>query len=103
MNNNKAQELIVHLQELETLVGEEMTNNPMNGGAPMGFPSEYRGLAKVVRVKDEAIKKWWGQSGQPLFIDIAKGETNLLTPEGELATMQQVSNWFDLEAITTHP
>lgn len=99
----KATELIQSLQALEEMFDEEMTNNPMGGGAPQGFPSEYRGMAKVVKVKDDAVKQWWGQSGQPLFIDVAKGETNLLTPEGELASMQDVTKWFDLEAITTHP
>lgn len=92
---NKATELMTSLEDLEDFQGEEMINNPLNGGAPQGFPSEYRGLAKVTKVKDDAVKKWWGQSGQPLFIDVEKGETNLLTPEGELASMQQVSNWFD--------
>jgi len=99
----KAQELVLSLEELEALVGEEMTNNPKGGGTPQGFNTEYRGMAKVTKVKDDAVKQWWGQSGQPLFIDVAKGETNLLTPAGELASMADVNNWFDLEAITTHP
>lgn len=100
---NKATELMQSLQNLEEMVGEEMINSPIGNGTPQGFNSEYRGMAKVVKVKDDAVKKWWGQSGQPLFIDVKKGETNLLTPEGELASMTDVQKWFDLEAVTTHP
>lgn len=73
---NKATELMTNLENLEAAQSEEMINNPIGGGAPQGFNSEYRGMAKVTKVKDDAVKKWWGQSGQPLFIDVAKGETN---------------------------
>jgi hypothetical protein len=98
----QAREMMEQLQDLSYLVGEEMTQHPMGNGQMQGFPSEYRGLAKVTRVKDGDVKSWFGMD-MPIFVDVAKGETNLMTPGGQRATMDDVNRWFDLEVIDNHP
>ena len=98
----QAREMMEQLADLEHLMGEEMTQAPISGGALQGFPSEYRGLAKVARVKDAAVKDWWG-TDMPIFVDVAKGETNLMTPGGQMASIQDVNKWFDLEEMDNHP
>lgn len=90
----QAREMMEQLRDLEYLIGEEMTQNPIGNGQIQGFPSEYRGLAKVVRVKDADVKNWWG-TDMPIYIDVAKGESNLMTPGGQMASLQDVNRWFD--------
>ena len=98
----QAREMVERLGQLETLLGEEMTQHPIGAGSGQGIPSEYRGMAKVVRIKDDEAKKWWGID-MPLYIDTMKGETNLLTPGGQMASIADVNRWFDLEVMDPHP
>lgn len=98
----QARDMMEQLSELEHLMGEEMTQNPVGGGTMQGFPSEYRGLAKVVRIKDSEVKNWFG-TDMPIFVDVAKGETNLFSPGGQQASIADVNKWFDLEVMDAHP
>ena len=97
-----ARQLIQKLQELDTLVSEEMTQHPIAGSPMQGFPSNYRGLAKVKSVKDAAAKDWLGIN-MPIFVDVASGETNVLTPGGQMATVADISKFFDLEVFEPTP
>lgn len=90
----QAREMMEQLADLEYLIGEEMTQNPIAGGQIQGFPSEYRGLAKVTRIKDASVKDWFG-TDMPIFIDVARGESNLMTPGGQRASMDDCNKWFD--------
>jgi hypothetical protein len=98
----KARNMMERLAELDQVVGEEMTQHPIGNGTMQGFPSEYRGLAKVVRIKDADVKNWYGKDF-PLYIDVARGESNLLTPGGAMASIQDINRWFDLEVTDSHP
>lgn len=89
---------LVHLG----VVGEEMTQHPMMTGTLMNIPNNYRGLAHVTKVHDEMAKGWLGID-MPFFIDMESGETNLLTPGGQMATVQDISRSFDLETWEPHP
>ncbi len=102
MIKTKASEMVEKLQELAPVLGEEMTQHPLMGGTMMNFPNNYRGLAKVTRVKDQQAKNWMGQD-MPIFVDMESGETNLLTPAGQMATVADISKWFDLETWEPHP
>ena len=102
MVNTKARTMLEKINSLGELVGEEMTNHPMMGGSLMNFPSNYRGLAKVTRVRDEQAKSWLGVD-MPIYVDMENGETNLLQPNGQMATVADISKWFDLETFEPHP
>ncbi len=98
----KAYEMIQNLYDLDDLLGEEMTQNSMGGGAAQDAPAEYRGKAKVVGIKDKKAKNWLGQD-QMLYVDTASGETDLMVPGGQMATLKDVQGWFDLEYTELHP
>ena len=104
MIRTKAREMMENIGDLVTVgaVDEEMTQHPLMGGTMMNFPGNYRGLAKVTKVRDEAAKNWLG-TDMPIYLDMESGETNLLTPAGQMATVADISKWFDLEQWTPHP
>jgi hypothetical protein len=98
----KAREIMMNLHELEELVGEEMTQNSMGNGKSQDTPKEYRGKAKVVGVKNAEAKKWLGTERE-IFVDTGKGETDLMVPGGQRASLADVQKWFDLEFVDEHP
>ena len=89
----QAREMMEKLADLDSLIGEEMTQHPLGNGSLQGFPSEYRGLAKINRIKDADVKNWWGID-MPIYVDVAKGETNLMTPGGQMASIGDVNKWL---------
>ncbi len=95
-NKTQAREMMEKMRDLGNLDPkfEEMTSHPNTGTQLMNFPSNYRGLAKVTRVKDDAAKTWMGID-MPIYVDMENGETNLLTPAGQMATIADVSKLFD--------
>ena len=102
--NTKAREMLEKMGSLKYLSPEfeEMTQHPMMAGMPMNFPSNYRGLAKVTRVRDEQAKSWLGMD-MPIYVDMESGETNLFAPNGQMASVADISKWFDLETFEPHP
>jgi hypothetical protein len=96
MIETQAKKMYEKIQDLvnKGVVGEEMTQHPMMGGTLMNFPNNYRGLAKVTRIRDEGAKNWMGVD-MPIYVDMESGETNLLTPAGQMATVGDISKWFD--------
>ncbi len=104
MIKTQAREMMEKMTELTKLspTFEEMTNHPLMGGSLMNFPSNYRGLAKVTKVRDDAAKNWMGVD-MPIYVDMESGETNILTPAGQMATVADISKVFDLETWEPHP
>ena len=104
MKKTQAREMLEKVNDLVNLgaVGEEMTQHPMMGGMPMNIPNNFRGLAKVVKLRDESAKNWLGVD-MPVFIDLQNGETNLLTPSGVAASVQDVMRVAHLEIWEPHP
>ena len=101
--NTKARTMLEKIHAVvEMGVAEEMINHPMMTGMPQNIPGNYRGLAKVTKVRDEQAKGWLGVD-MPFYLDMESGETNLLTPAGQMATVQDISRWFDLETWEPHP
>ena len=98
----KAREMIQSLHDLDALIGEEMTQNSMGGGASQDTPAEYRGKAKVTGIKDAKAKNWLGQD-QMIYVDTNSGETDLMVPGGQMASLSDVQKWFDLEYTDMHP
>jgi hypothetical protein len=92
----------VHTLAESGVVSEEMTSHPIMTGTLMNIPNNYRGLAKVTKVRDEQAKNWIG-TDMPFYVDMESGETNLLQPNGQMATVADISRWFDLEMWTPHP
>jgi hypothetical protein len=96
-----ATKLIRDIQKVQEMigmdsVGEDTTHNMP--GTPMGVPPDYKGLARVTHVSDEMAKKYWGV-GFEFFVDMSRGETDLMTPNGVTASIPQVSNWFKLTPV----
>jgi hypothetical protein len=98
----KAAELIKSLTELQEMVGEEMTQHSTETGIPQDFPSEFKGMVKVVNVKDQSAKKFLGQNWM-FYVDAAKGETDLMVPGEPNASLNTVKGWFDLEVVKDTP
>jgi hypothetical protein len=96
-----ATKLIRDIQKVQEMlgmdsVGEDTTHNMP--GTPMGVPPDYKGLARVTHVSDEMAKKYWGV-GFEFFVDMSRGETDLMIPNGVTASIPQVSNWFKLTPV----
>lgn len=104
MNKTQARSMLEKMADLvgQGAVAEEMTQHPMMAGTMMNIPNNYRGLAKVTKVRDEQAKGWLGVD-MPFYMDMDSGETNLLTPGGQMATVADISKWFDLETWEPHP
>ena len=100
--STKAREMLEKMSGVAALMGEEMTQHPIMMGMPQNIPGNYRGLAKVTKVRDEQAKGWLGVD-MPFYMDMESGETNLLTPAGQMATVQDISRWFDIETWEPHP
>ena len=102
MINTRAKEMMGKIGTLSELLDEDMTSHNIMGGVPMGFPSEYRGMAKVTKVLDGAAKDWVGMD-QVFFVDVASGETSLMDPKGDMLTLADLTKVFSLETFTPHP
>ena len=94
--NTKATEMLGKIQVLveKGAVSEEMTSHPIMTGTLMNIPNNYRGLAKVSKILDGPAKGWMGMDF-PIYVDMESGESNLLTPMGSMATVADISRWFD--------
>ena len=97
----KAREMMSKLYQLEQL-SEEMADHVIPAGMPQGFPSNYRGLAKVTKMMDGGSKNWLGID-MPFFIDIATGESNLLLPNGQMASVSDIAKVAHLEVFEPTP
>jgi hypothetical protein len=96
-----ATKLIRDIQKVQEMlgmddVGEDTTHNMP--GTPMGVPPDYKGLARVTHVSDDMAKKYWGV-GYEFYVDMQRGETDLMTPNGVAASIPQVSSWFKLTPV----
>ena len=102
MINTRAKEMMGKIGTLGEIIGEDMTTHNIMGGVPMGFPSNYRGLAKVKKILDGEAKDWVGMD-QVFYVDVDSGETSLMTPAGDMATIADLTKVFSLETFTPHP
>jgi hypothetical protein len=98
----KTKARLVYEKLLTSPLAEEMTQHDMPGAVPQGVSSEYRGLAKVVKYTDDNAKNWLG-IGMPFYVDMKTGETSLLAPNGDMASVQDVLGCCHIEAFTPHP
>jgi hypothetical protein len=90
-------ESLVDLDNRMKGIVEDTTHNHPDAH-DMDVPSEYRGQVQVTNVKDDEAKNYWG-TGLEFYVDVARGETDLMTPDGEAASISDVSRWFDLKTI----
>lgn len=104
ISKTQAREMLEKISGLVTtgVVGEEMTSHPMMTGSMMNIPNNYRGLARVTKIRDEAAKNWLGVD-TVLYVDSDSGETNLLTPGGQMATCADIAKLCNLEVFEPHP
>ncbi len=104
MIRTQAKDMLEKIQGLVNVgaVSEDMTSHNMMGGMPMGIPSEYRGLCKVVRMQDGSAKNWLG-TDVPFFIDMKNSETSLLNPDGDVMSVQDVMKTFQIETFMPTP
>ena len=104
MIRTQARDMFQKIQSLVNVgaVSEDMTTHNMMTGAMMNIPNNYRGLAKVTRMQDQSAKNWLG-TDVPFYIDMENGESSLLSPEGDVMSVQDIMKTFQLETFMPTP